>query len=157
MRTVVSAILVASCVAVGSAAQQAATPAEKPAAQQPPAPQGEQPTTRAPQPSATQASKVTISGCIQNAPAAPGGAGASASTPAAKFELADAKMSSTGAVGTSGAAATATRYRLEGDEKTISPHVNHQVEITGVAMAASGANPASLKVESVKMVAATCP
>jgi hypothetical protein len=155
MRTVVSAILVASCVAVGAAAQQPATPADRPAAQQPPAPQGEQPTTRAPQPSATQESKVTISGCIQNAPAAPGGA--AASTPAAKFELANAKMSSTGAVGTSGAAATSTRYRLEGDEKTISPHVNHQVEITGVAMAASGANPASLKVESVKMVAAKCP
>ena len=79
-----------------------------------------------------------------------------------------------GAVGTSG---TAARYSLSGDEKTISPHLNHQVEITGTldsgsagagagapsagagagasAGGASAAGP-TLKVESVKMVSATC-
>jgi hypothetical protein len=66
-------------------------------------------------------------------------------------------------VGTTGAAATATRYRLEGEEKTITPHLNHQVEIMGTlspasATGAAGASAAApmLKVESVKMVAAKC-
>ena len=51
------------------------------------------------------------------------------------------------------------RYRLEGDEKTITPHLNHQVEITGTVSPATAAGAAAapmLKVESVKMVAAKC-
>jgi hypothetical protein len=62
------------------------------------------------------------------------------------------------------------RYQLDGEEKAISPHLNHQVEITGMVQgggAASGAASAgagagssaagpTLKVESVKMVSATC-
>jgi len=63
-------------------------------------------------------------------------------------------------VGTSG---TAMRYQLDGEDKAISPHVNHQVEITGTvqpagASAASGAAAAgpTLKVDAVKMVSATC-
>ena len=87
--------------------------------------------------------------------------------------LANAKMAGTagaggGAVGTSGTAAT--RYELDGEAKTISAHLNHQVEITGTlesspapsagaASATAGARaPAApkLKVDSVKMVSATC-
>jgi hypothetical protein len=56
------------------------------------------------------------------------------------------------------------RYRLEGDEKTISSHLNQQVEITGTLSPATATGTAGtttaapmLKVESVKMVAATCP
>jgi hypothetical protein len=108
---------------------------------------------------------VTISGCIQNAPtasAAPGGAAATTSA-TAKYVLANAKSAAgASAVGTAGSA-TATRYQLEGEDKTISPHVNHQVEITGSvqpagAGAAAGAAAAgpTLKVESVKMVANKC-
>jgi hypothetical protein len=109
---------------------------------------------------------VTISGCIQNAPTAsatPGGA--AATTPAAaKYVLANAKAAAgAAAVGTGGSAATATRYQLEGEEKTIAPHVNHQVEITGTvqpagAGAAAGAAAAGpmLKVESLKMIANKC-
>jgi hypothetical protein len=61
------------------------------------------------------------------------------------------------------------RYQLEGDEKAISPHLNHQVEITGTVEGGASARPSAeagaagaaaggpmLKVESVKMVAATC-
>jgi hypothetical protein len=61
------------------------------------------------------------------------------------------------------------RYQLDGEEKAISPHLNHQVEITGMVQGggASGAASAgagagssaagpTLKVESVKMVSATC-
>jgi hypothetical protein len=110
---------------------------------------------------------VTISGCIQNAPTAsatPGGAAPAAGGAAAKFVLANAKAATgAGAVGTAGSAVTATRYQLEGEEKTISPHVNHQVEITGTvqpagAGAAAGAAAAGpmLKVESLKMIAAKC-
>ena len=159
MKNVVSAIFVASSLAVGVVAQ-----GQPPATQgQQPATQVEQPATRGQQPAAAQAAKVTISGCLQTAPSAAPTAGAAPSTPAAsKFELASAKMVSTAPVGTTGTAATATRYRLEGEEKTITPHLNHQVEITGTlspaaATGAAGATAAPmLKVESLKMVAAKC-
>jgi hypothetical protein len=83
---------------------------------------------------------------------------AAAAPAAAKFELARAKMVTPAPVGTSGTAATAARYRLEGEEKLITPHLNQQVEITGTVSPASGeATTPMLKVESVKMVAATCP
>ncbi len=179
MRNVVSAMFVASVLGfVGVAAQdQPATPSQQPATQsEQPAAQGEQPAAPTRQQPATaprQApAKVTISGCIQNAPAAGAGATASAAT-APKFVLAKGKMVSgaagSSAVGTSGATATVMEYRLDGEEKTISPHLNHQVEITGTvqsssasATGAANAAPGSaagptLKVDSVKMIAATCP
>ncbi len=167
MRNIWSGVIAASFVAtVGLSAQQA------PPTSAPAAPGGAQ----QPAPSAQasgQSKTVTVSGCIQNAPAASasatsGGASASAST-APKFVLAmkpAAGAAGGGAVGTSG---TATRYQLDGEEKAISPHLNHQVEITGTVQGggASGAASAgagagssaagpTLKVESVKMVAATC-
>ena len=174
MRKCVLALLVASSFAVATAAQDQApgggAPRPQPGAQgeqprpAPPSTQGERPTPPA---GAQAASKVTISGCIQNAPTAsatPGGAPPAAGGPAAKFVLANAKAATgAGAVGTAGSAVTATRYQLEGEEKTISPHVNHQVEITGTvqpagAGAAAGAAAAGpmLKVESLKMIAAKC-
>jgi hypothetical protein len=122
--------------------------------------QGQQPSGAGQQPSTGQAAKMTISGCIQMAPPEAKGADAAPAPQAtSKFDLASAKVVSGGPVGTSGAGTTATRYRLEGDEKAISPHLNRQVEITGtVSPAASiGATAAPmLKVESVKMVAAKC-
>ena len=109
---------------------------------------------------------ITVSGCIQNAPAATakadaGGAAASASS-GAKFILAMKPAGGAaggGAVGTAGSGGA--KYQLDGDEKTISPHVNHQVEVTGTLDSAAGGGAAAgagptLKVESVKMVAATC-
>lgn len=170
MRKCVLALLVASSLVIVTAAQDqvpgGAPRPQQPGAQgeqprpAPPSTQGERPTAPA---GAQAASKVTISGCIQNAPAAsatPGGAAPSAS--AAKWVLANAKAAAGGAVGTAGSA-TATRYQLEGEEKTISPHVNHQVEITGTvqpagAGAAAGAAAAGpmLKVETLKMIAAKC-
>jgi hypothetical protein len=127
--------------------------------QQPPAP-GQQPATREQQPTTPSAAKVTIGGCIQNAPPAATTPGAAPTTPAtSKFDLASAKVVSGGPVGTGGATAAATRYRLEGDEKTISPHLDHQVEITGIvspALASDAAAAPMLKVDSLKMVAAKC-
>jgi hypothetical protein len=71
------------------------------------------------------------------------------------------------AVGTSGTAAT--RYELDGDAKTISSHLNQQVEITGMLQSSASSAPGAaspapgsraaapkLKVDSVKMVSATC-
>ena len=190
MRNVVSALFVACVlsVGVGVAAQgEPATQSQQPAAQSaPPAPQSPQPAAESQQPSpetqgpaeqrrqpapatAKAADKVTISGCIENAPASSAGAAASAST----FVLAKGKMvtgvAGSNAVGTAGTTAAARQYRLDGDQKALSPHLNHQVEITGTiqtnsvspagaANAAPGsaaANP-TLKVDSVKMVSANC-
>jgi hypothetical protein len=157
MRSTLSAIFVASSVALAAAqgqqpapSQQPATPAQQPAPQTQAAPRQQSETG--------QLTKTTISGCIQNvAPAA--GAAASAPT-ASKFELASAKMVTPAPVGTSGTATDAVRYRLEGDEKLITPHLNQQVEITGTVSPSSGTGATvapMLKVESVKMVSATCP
>ena len=168
MRSVLTAMFVASSLAVGMAAQAQQQPAaqgQQPATQSQQPAQGEQPATRGQTPATAQLTKVTISGCIQTPPPAAPSVGAAAPVPAAsKFDLANAKVISEGAVGTTGAVATAMRYRLEGEEKTISPHLNHQVEITGTlspasAASAPGATAAApmLKVESLKMVAAKCP
>ena len=149
MRTVVSAMFVASWLAVGAAAQ-----GPQPVTQGQPA-QGQKP-------AAADASKITISGCIQSAPAAADAAApAAAAASASKFELTNAKVMSGGPVGTTGTP-SATRYRLEAEEKTISPHVAHQVELTGMVApatppaAAGAAAPPVFKVESLKMVAAKC-
>jgi hypothetical protein len=161
MKNILVGVFVASSLIVSVAAQgqQPSTQGEQPAVQgqpQPPAPGAQQPARG-------QLGKVTISGCIQNAPPAAPAAGAPASASAeSKFDLANAKTVSGAPVGTTGSSTTATRYRLDGDEKTISTHLNHQVEITGSVSpaAATGAGAAAapmLKVESVKMIAAKCP
>ena len=119
--------------------------------------------------SAPQASKaVTFSGCIEKAPSEAGAAPA-AGAASATFMLTNATPAGTGAVGTAGAAKPAAKYRLDADDAKISPHVGHKVEVTGTVeeqpaspsspsgAAASGAISPKLKVDSVKMVAATCP
>ena len=147
MRTLLSTAVITSSLILSAAAQ----------GQQPPAPSP----APAQRPAAAQPAKVTISGCIQTpAPEAPGpGATAAVAPASSKFDLANAKVVGNAPVGTSGTAATATRYKLEGDEKTISPHLNHQVEITGtVSPATAGAAAAAptLKVDAVKMTSAKC-
>lgn len=93
--------------------------------------------------------EVTVNGCLQNAPSPAAGA-----SPAPKYVL-NIKPAGGGGRGSAG-----TRYRLDGDEKAMAPHLNHVVEVKGVVQppggaAASGEIP--LKVAWVKMVAATCP
>ena len=82
------------------------------------------------------------------------------------------------AAGTSGRAAAAKTYRLDGTDTQLAGHVSHKVEITGTLDEPSAMGSASgtagtpsetagtagakataprLKVQSVKMVAATCP
>ena len=183
MKNVVSAMFVACALsaAVGVAAQgepatypqQPATGAQQPGTGRQPVPDTQTPAAPTEQRSAVSQSAakdaVTISGCIQNAPAQ--AAGESATGAGSKYVLANAKAGTgakSSAVGTTGNAAAATRYRLDGEDKTISPHVNHQVEITGTvqsnsasatgAAASAGAAAAGpmLKVDSVKMISATC-
>jgi hypothetical protein len=139
---------------------------------------------RAPAPPSaqTRTETVTISGCLQNAPAmaargAAAGSGSASPSPAAgaatrpQFILSSAAVSSAAkpgeAVGTAGSAATT--YQLQGDATMLSPHLDHKVEITGAiqsssasATGAANAAPGStaagptLRVESVKMLTATC-
>jgi len=128
---------------------------------------------QAPSSSSTpQASKqVTFSGCVEKAAAEPG---AAASTPSPTFMLTNVSPAGgSAAVGTTGSAKPAAKYRLDADEAKISAHVGHKVEITGTveesptstssatspsgatASASASAGP-KIKVDTVKMVAATC-
>jgi len=135
-------------------------------AQDPPRPQA---------PASSSTKSVTVSGCIQRvadaqSPAgtsgAAGAAGASRSANDVKFVLAKAALTPTPTAGaTTPSTAVASEYRLDWDEAKLTPHVGHKVEITGMveppaavtqAPAASAANSPKLKVESIKMVAATC-
>jgi hypothetical protein len=126
--------------------------------------------------------KIIVTGCLQDAPAATPatgatgtrteGARASASAGVQNFVLTNAKMGSGAgsagrAVGTSGTATS--RYELDGDEKTLSGHLDHQVEVTGMLESSSTASPGAgagspsasaaapkLKVDAVKMISAKC-
>ena len=138
-------------------------------------------TTQAPTPGsqATKAASVTVEGCVQRGTASnsatPGTVGTSGS-PSTGFVLANAVKPTATAGATSapptaerpsaaaGSASIATSYRLDADDSKLSPHVGHKVEITGSVDDSSGAPAAGpnatslpkLKVDSVKMVAATC-
>jgi len=146
------------------------------AAQNPPTTPPSQTSTR------DSASKnITVTGCLQKAPSgATGTTGSSTSSTSsrsssmtdAKFVLTSASAGATGTSGTTSSTAVASEYRLDADDAKLTPHVGHKVEITGTvdqttsatspsqpptASASSAANSPKLKVDSVKMVAATCP
>jgi hypothetical protein len=121
--------------------------------------------------SSTQAAKpITLSGCVERAPSdttTPPAAAPAAGAMSAKFVLtnAAAPASGAGAVGTTGSTMKpASKYQLDVDDAKITAHVGHKVEVTGTidepsstsSAAASAASP-KFKVDSVKMVAATCP
>jgi hypothetical protein len=105
-------------------------------------------------------------GCLERrAPGAVGTAGAAGNADAPGFILTKA-MKPAGAAATSSAAPVAPTYRLEADDSKLSGHVGQKVEITGTAVAdrapapnaskGGGSDVARLKVESVKMIAASC-
>jgi hypothetical protein len=124
---------------------------------------------------AASGKSMTVSGCIQKAEPSAGATGTAGSTAASdttKFVLKNVSSAGAGAAGTAGTAGTAgsaagamvSEYRLDADDAKLSPHVGHKVEITGtVDKSASGAASTAataspkLKVDSVKMVSATCP
>jgi len=95
-------------------------------------------------------------------------------TPASPSSTASSS-SSTAAGATTGTSGTASKYRLDADDAKLTPHVGHKVEITGSldksmsstapagstsaaggASASAGSNGPKLKVDSVRMIAASC-
>jgi hypothetical protein len=156
---------IACAMTVGLSAQEPRTPPA--GAPQSPAP------SQAPAPSADKAdnSKVTVTGCLAkgSGAASPTGTSGGAAAGGSQFVLNDVKASGAApTAGTSGAAASiASSYRLDADESKLTPHVGHKVEISGtVDKAAMGDRPAGgaapssggpkLKVDNVKMIAASC-
>lgn len=165
-----SGVFVAAVIATTAVlgAQDNQSPANTPPADAAAPPGIQKPAT--PPASQAKGNTVTISGCIQDSPMA-AAAGAAPAAGTKSFYLNNATMAADArdkaAVGTSGLAASG--YRLEGDDKLFSPHLNHQVRIvgtvqssnaspTGAANAAPGSTAAgpTLKVDSVTMVAAKC-
>ena len=123
--------------------------------------------------SAAKADSITVEGCIQRSASASATAGAAGTAGSASsdsgFILASA-MKPAGTSGSSSSAPIASSYRLDADASKLTPHVGHKVEISGtVQPAASSSSSASgsassasasaaptLKVDNVKMIAATC-
>jgi hypothetical protein len=151
-------VVFATCAAFVMATTLAVT-AQTPSSSQPPSSQ-------------SLAKTMTITGCLQRAQPAPGGTSAAAGTMQPKFVLTNISPSSSGAAGTSGTSGssmTASEYRLDFDEAKLTPHVGHKVEITGAVVPMSStpppaasapsstSNAPTLKVDNVKMIAATCP
>jgi len=124
-------------------------------------------------PQSTPAKNITVSGCIQRATESPTGTsgttGATRGTSETKFLLTSAAMptGTTSTAETPPSTAVASEYRLDADDAKLTPHVGHKVEISGVIQeptsttptqpAASAANAPKLKVDTVRMVASTCP
>jgi len=134
----------------------------------------QQPPQTQPPTQSSSAKSVTVTGCVQRSAQAPtgttGAAGATRSASETKFLLTSAAMSTSGTTGTAGttppSTAVASEYRLDADDAKLTPHVGHKVEIAGTVEpppsrteppAASAANAPKLKVDTVKMIASTCP
>jgi hypothetical protein len=121
--------------------------------------------TQAPDPqsaakSAAKADTITVEGCIQkgaSGSATTGTTGTSGSAPSA-FMLTSAEKPA----GAPSSAPIASSYRLDAVDSKLSPHVGHKVEISGTLQPPTGSSPSSatasptLKVDNVKMLAATC-
>lgn len=135
-------------------------------------------------PSATGASDpITVTGCLQreSASATAGTTGTSGSTSASAsgfvLKITPASPASSAAAGatTGTSGSTASSYKLDADDAKLTPHVGHKVEITGTvdksmsstapagstsaaggAAASAGSNAPKLKVDSVRMIAASC-
>lgn len=136
------------------------------------------PTPAPPQTSARAASKadsIVVEGCIQRGASASATAGATGTSGSASsdFILASvAKPSGTaGSSASSSSAPIASSYRLDADASKLTPHVGHKVEISGTvesesasasssssasASSASASSSPKLKVDNVRMIAATC-
>src|SRR6516225_1818815 len=123
--------------------------------------------------SQSAAKQVTVTGCVQRASASPAGAtgttgtaGASSSEPSFILTNASSGSSSSAAPGATGTSGTPSSYRLEGDDAKLTPHIGHKVEITGEldsmpsssapAGSSSSASAPKLKIDTVRMVAASC-
>jgi hypothetical protein len=113
-----------------------------------------------PRSSIAKADTVIVEGCIQRGTtgATAGTTGTTGSSPSA-FMLVSTMKPATSKETTP----IASSYRLDAVDSKLSPHVGHKVEISGTVDQPSGSGSASgatasptLKVDNVKMIAATC-
>lgn len=159
-----------------SPSQTPATPQAPPSAtQQTPAPQPSQPAT--PEANSSEP-KLTITGCLKPAAETAATAGASAASPTGTTGSAEAKPSAgnaefkymlenaTSAEQAASASSSGRSYLLIANDSALAPHVGKKVELTGSiegqgsSSSAGGADSRSnmpkLKVESGKVIAASC-
>lgn len=108
--------------------------------------------------SMAKADTVTVEGCIQRgtAGATAGTTGTTGTTPSAFMLTSTMKPASSTAT-----TPIASSYHLDAVDSKLSPHVGHKVEISGTVEPPSGSASAAtaaptLKVDNVKMIAATC-
>lgn len=161
------ALTLLACVAI--AAQAPAPAPQRPARDAGQAPPAGSSAQSAPK-TAANADAITIQGCMQRSPqasSATAGATGTAGVTGESFVLANA-MRPAGASGSKPGGASpslASSYRLDADAGKLTPHVGHKVEITGTVEASSATSTAApgasapaprLKVDSVKMIAASC-
>jgi hypothetical protein len=155
---------------------------QTPPVAQPPRTSGEPPRTPVPQsppvsrpPESPKSDEITVTGCIEQSqaqastgePAATGTSGkASGTSKISKFVLTNPKVQGASA-GTptrstsSSSSASGAMYQLDARDSKLSPHVGHQVEVTGslkggFTSSPSGPDAPKLKVESVKMISTSC-
>jgi hypothetical protein len=130
------------------------------------APGQQQPVDRPANPAATEASKVTISGCVK-----PGAAADSFILSNAAITPSVPGREAAPTIGTAGSTKSYNVVAKPGDD--LSKHVNHKIEVTGTLSASrppsasststATASPApdqpaeTVTVQTVKMVAMTCP
>jgi len=125
---------------------------------------------------AAKADTITVEGCIQRSASASATAGATGTAGSASADSGFILASAMKPAGTSGSSASASSapiassYRLDADASKLTPHVGHKVEISGTVEAASSSSSSSsssassasataapkLKVDNVRMIAATC-
>ena len=150
-----------ACAAIVSA--QAPPPLSPASPQQPPAA-----AQRPPEAKLAPADNLTVTGCLERktegASATPGAVGTAGRVEPPGFILTKA-MRPTGTAASPSTPPVSPTYRLDADDSKLSGHVGQKVEITGM-LADRPVNPEAgkdrsndaprLKVESVKMIAATC-
>lgn len=157
------------CASLAAQATQTPSPSpSSPAVSQQPAGGGGAPQTTAPPQAAPRAAAkadtISVEGCIQRSASATATTGATGTAGSAASESGFMLMSAAKPAGTSGASAgsapIASSYRLDAADSKLSPHVGHKVEISGTVepagASASAAAAPKLKVDNVKMIAATC-
>jgi hypothetical protein len=152
------------------AAQATQTPSAPPAPSSTPSAQAQSATRPA-----AKADSITVEGCIQRSASASATAGAAGTAGSASSDSGFILASAMKPAGTTGSTASssapiASSYKLDAEASKLTPHVGHKVEISGTVQpssssssSASGSASSSsasaaptLKVDNVKMIAATC-
>jgi len=120
--------------------------------------------------SAGSPNRLMVTGCVQSAASGPTGTSGTVGSASGetKFHLTNVAPSTPGGGPSTSASPPASTYRLDADDAKLTPLVGHKVEISGTIDAASASgtpNPSAaspsgnapkLKVDTAKMVAATC-